>query len=252
MKITFICCCNNKQELDSMLLPSFNLMDKSICNLILIDAKQENFKSAAEAYNKTIERRKNEIGDILVFCHQDIAFDNSDFLKNIVSELTRDKNQILGFAGLFNEGPVISNLRYYKNKSYITGIQIKEKTEVYSLDECCFAMDKSIYERFLFNEKICNHWHLYATEFCYNARLHGITSYVMPDTIYHKKEKGCGLSTDRHFLATMWRLTQKYRKHFDSIYTTSYNRCKTNPIFAGARIVRTTLGNFYRLCKSHL
>lgn len=67
------------------------------------------------------------IGDILVFIHQDIAFENREFEKRIVQELTDNPNQILGFAGMTEQGIVVSNLRYLSTKEYITKRQIVEK-----------------------------------------------------------------------------------------------------------------------------
>jgi GT2 family glycosyltransferase len=242
MKVTFICCHNNNEELNSMLLPSFNMLDKNSCNIILIDAFKEGYKSAAEAYNRTIEKRKDEIGDILIFCHQDIAFDNITFLQNITSELTENPNQIIGFAGINATGTVFSNLKYQESKQFITKNQTKEKIQVISLDECCFAMTKTVYENIRFDECVCNHWHLYAVELCYNAQRYGIPSYVMPNIIYHKKRNNGGMYCDNHFLKSMWRLIEKYKKDFNYIYAPCYI-CSTNKFIAAAKIARTSIKN---------
>lgn len=241
MKVTFICCHNNNEELNSMLLPSFSMLDKSTCNIILINAFKEGYKSAAEAYNKTIEKRKDEIGDILIFCHQDIAFDNITFLQNIISELTENPNQIIGFAGINTYGSVLSNLQYQESKQFITKNQTKEKTQVISLDECCFATSKTVYQKLKFDEYVCSHWHLYAVELCCNARRNGIPSYVMPDVIYHKKNNS-GMYTDKYFLKSLWKLAKKYRKDFDRIYTPCYI-CSTNRFIAAVKIFRTSIKN---------
>ncbi len=242
MKVTFICCYNNFEELDSMLLPSFNLLDKDVCNIILINSLEEVYKSAAEAYNKTIKKHINDIGDILIFCHQDIAFDDVTFLQNIISELTGTPNQILGFAGINTQGTVFSNLKYQESKQFITKNQIKEKQQVISLDECCFAMTKAVYKKTLFDEHACNHWHLYAVDLCYNANCKGIPSYVMPDVIYHKKNNNGGMYSDKHFLKSMWRLVNKYKKDFDCIYAPCYI-CSTNRFKAATKIFRTNIKN---------
>ena len=242
MKVTFICCYNNSEELNSMLLPSFNMLDKRICNIILINSLEEGYKSAAEAYNKAIKRHINDIGDILVFCHQDIAFDNVTFLQNIISELTENPDQIIGFAGIDTNGTVFSNLKYQENKQFITRNQIKTKKKVATLDECCFATSKTVYQKFKFDEYVCNHWHLYAVELCCNAKLCGIPSYVMPDVIYHKKKNNGGMYTDKHFLKSMWRVINKYRNDFNYIYAPCYI-CSTNLFIAAAKIARTSIRN---------
>lgn len=242
MKVTFICCYNNSDELNSMLQPSLNILDKDICNIILINSLYEGYKSAAEAYNKTIKKHMNEIGDILFFCHQDIAFDNMDFLQNIISELTENPNQIIGFAGINTNGTVLSNLQYQENKQFITRNQIKSKEKVVTLDECCFATSKKVYQKLKFDEYVCNHWHLYAVEICYNAKRNGIPSYVMPDIIFHKKNNNGGMYTDKYFLKSLWRLVKKYKKDFDYIYAPCYI-CSTNLFIAAAKIARTSIRN---------
>lgn len=242
MKVTFICCYNNSNELNSMLLSSLNILDKDIYNIILINSFDEGYKSAAEAYNKTIEQREHEIGDILIFCHQDIAFDNVTFLQNIISELTENPNQIIGFAGIDTHGSVLSNLQYQENKQFITRNQIKAKEKVVTIDECCFATSKTVYQKLKFDEYVCNHWHLYAVELCCNARRNEISSYVMPDIIYHKKNNNGGMYTDKHFLKSMWRLIKKFKKDFDYIYAPCYI-CSTNKFIAVAKILRTSIRN---------
>jgi hypothetical protein len=225
-----------------MLLSSLNILDKDIYNIILINSFDEGYKSAAEAYNKTIEQREHEIGDILIFCHQDIAFDNVTFLQNIISELTENPNQIIGFAGIDTHGSVLSNLQYQENKQFITRNQIKAKEKVVTIDECCFATSKTVYQKLKFDEYVCNHWHLYAVELCCNARRNEISSYVMPDIIYHKKNNNGGMYTDKHFLKSMWRLIKKFKKDFDYIYAPCYI-CSTNRFIAVAKILRTSIRN---------
>ena len=242
MKVTFICCYNNSDELNSMLLSSLNILDKDIYNIILINSLNEGYKSAAEAYNKTIEQREHEIGDILIFCHQDIAFDNVTFLQNIISELTENPNQIIGFAGIDTHGSVLSNLQYQESKQFITRNQIKAKEKVVTIDECCFATSKTVYQKLKFDEYVCNHWHLYAVELCYNARRNEIPSYVMPDIIYHKKNNNGGMYTDKYFLKSLWKLAKKYRKDFDRIYAPCYI-CSTNRFIAAVKIFRTSIKN---------
>ena len=132
-------------------------------------------------------------------------------------------NQILGVAGMPKGGRTISNLKYLKTGKYITTTQVAEKTEVHSLDECYFAMTKELYFKMKFDEQTCSHWHLYAVDFCYEARRkYGIKSYVLPESIYHKMDGASGLSTDIHFLWTMFKMTRNYQKEFNIIYTPCY------------------------------
>ena len=245
MKVTFLCCYNNENELNCMLLPSFSKLNQGSCNLILINSKERGYRSAAQAYNRTIEQHKSELGDILVFCHQDIAFDNTSFLNNIITELSHDPRQILGFAGMRDDGHVVSNLKYHESQKFITWNQLKEKTRVAAVDECCFALTKDLFHTLRFDEKVCNHWHLYAVELCYSARRNGIPSYVLPSEVYHKKNGDEGLYCDKHFLATMWRLIRKYNKEHRCIHAPCYI-CSTNVFQAVIKIAKTAIKNLLK------
>lgn len=242
MSISFICIFNNKVQLDRMLKHSYDTVLAEIgigikTNLLLIDNRDRKYKSASNAFNKEIQKIYGDLGDILVFIHQDIAFDNVNFWSHLVEEFYMNQNQIIGAAGVNINGKVLSNLKYFENKSYITEYQIDKKEEVLSLDECCFAIPKELFLKLYFDENTCDHWHLYGVDLCYCAReLYGTIVTVLPDVIYHKERKG-GLSVDRHYLDTLWKVTKKHRKFTDRIYTSCYN-IKTNPILATLDILK--------------
>lgn len=248
-KVTYICVFNDKMQLNDMLIKSLhhvNVRDNFSSVTLLIDNTKSRYASCAEAYNKEITRHLHEMGDILIFLHQDIAFDNNEFERRIVEELESDPNQIVGFAGMPRSGKTVSNLKYQKTKKYITSTQIREKTEVLSLDECCFAMTKELYLKLRFDERACSHWHLYAVDICYEAkRRFGTTSYVLPETIYHKCDGTSGLFTDHHFLWTMWKLIRKYRHDYTSIYAPCYI-VSTKYNAALVRLFRSVINNMIR------
>lgn len=248
--VTYICCQNNKRQLEEMLLPSIALLQSEVqhssTNLILIDAQASGYKSAAEAFNVTIKERICEIGDIIVFCHQDIAFNTMQFHQRLLKELTQNPFQILGVAGIDKSGTVFSNLKYRENNEFITKNRLKEKTEVVSVDECCFATSKNFFLKLMFDDINCSHWHLYAVDLCYQAHLHGGKSFVLPESIYHKENNEEGMYTDMNFIKTMWNLVLKYRKHYTHIYAPCYI-CNTNILYAGAKLLKTILKNIRRI-----
>lgn len=212
-------------------------------NTLLIDNTDKRYHSCAEAYNKEILKHSEQLEDILIFVHQDIAFDNDKLQQRIVGELNDNANQILGVAGMPYTGKTISNLKYRGTGEYITATQLEEKTEVESIDECCFAMTKELFLKLMFDEHICSHWHLYAVNLCYEARQRFNTkSYVLPDSIYHKVEGGSGLTVDRHFLHTIWKMSRKYRHDFSTIYTPCYIISTRMPK-AVLKIIKTTVKN---------
>lgn len=212
-------------------------------NALLIDNTSKRYHSCAEAYNTEIRNHVQQLGDILIFVHQDIAFDDDSLQQRIVQELSANPNQILGVAGMPKSGRTISNLRYRRSGKYITNTQLNEKTEVESVDECCFAMTKKLCLQLMFDERTCSHWHLYAVDFCYDAqRRFGVKSYVLPESIYHKMNGTSGLTTDLQFLLTIWKMVQKYRKDFGTIYTPCYIVSTRLP-YALLKIFRTMIKN---------
>lgn len=191
--------------------------------ILLVDNTGHRYASCAQAFNSELRAHWQELDDVLVFLHQDIAFDDDSWMRRIERELAADPNQLLGFAGMPRTGRTVSNLRYRQTGEYITTSQASGKTEVESLDECCFAMTKELYRKVGFDEKTCDHWHLYAVDFCYEARRRlGVRSYVLPETVYHKENGSTGLNTDRHFLRGIWRMRRKYHRDCRMIYTPCY------------------------------
>lgn len=246
--ITFICCYNNQKELDEMLLSSYKKMIKDAfdCNLLLIDTKTKGYKSAAEAYNVEIKNNYNDLGDIFIFLHQDIAFDRFVFINTIRSVLENNPNTIIGFAGMATDRRVYSNLQYFKSKNFIVRNQIDGIKEVESVDECCFAMTKDLWNRVRFDEKVCYHWHLYAVDFCLTAKsLCNSKVVVLSDVIYHKQDGGGGgMFTDKYFLETMWCLIRKHIKNYSVILAPCYI-VETNVFRGGLKLLRTYIKNCF-------
>lgn len=242
--MTIICVYNDQKQLNDMLLRSLeNVRGGGQIDTLIVDNTGHRYHSCAQAFNSELRAHWDELGDILVFLHQDIAFDDDAWMKRIEAELAADPNQVLGFAGMPKAGRTVSNLRYRQTGEYITATQVAEKTEVESLDECCFAMTRELYGKIGFDEKTCDHWHLYAVDFCYEARRRqGAKSFVLPETLYHKENDSAGLSVDRHFLSAIWKMTRKYRRFTPTIYTPCYIT-STHWLQALLRIARTMVKN---------
>ena len=224
MKYSLICCWNDPKQLQELLLDSYSKVyghgEKP--TLLLIDNSANKYKSAAEAFNTEYEAHQEELDDILIFLHQDIAFDDTSFFERIAHELSDNKQQIIGAAGMNKKGSVCSNLKYRDNNEYIVKQQINAKESVESVDECCFAIPKELFKRLKFDVKTCDHWHLYGVDYCYSAKDDGILSYVIPESLYHKHNDTGGLITDLHFLRTMWKLVRKHGKKHSIIYAPCY------------------------------
>lgn len=249
IKVTYVCCNNNMQLYNQMLAPSLQLLHQEYpnsVNWLVIDTIKKKYKGAAIAFNTELENNKELLGDILVFCHNDIRFDNSDLHDYIVKTLYNDRNQIIGVAGKDERNKVPSNLRYYENKQYITKTRIEHPARVCSVDECCFAMTKELYFKIKFDEKVCFNWHLYAADICYAASLFLNTKILVSNiSIFHKMNGNAGLYTDSNFLRSMWLMVKKYHNKVNAIYTTAY-LCSTNYLSALLQINRTAIKNIIK------
>ena len=242
-ELTIICCYNDLAMLNAFVIKSLEKQSEKY-NLLLIEAAKYGFKSAAEAYNSVLDNPSKfgfKISEHLLFMHQDIFLCEDDFLMNINAVLENHPNDVIGLAGKNNDGRVYSNLRYKSNNDFITSTQITDITECISLDECCFAMTYSLWKRVRFDEYVCNHWHLYSVEFCYNAKkLLNSKILVVPFYAYHKENDEIGLYTDNHFITSMSRLIVKHRDSSSIIYSPCYT-------------VSTSRGkSFFRLTKSRV
>ena len=238
---TIICCYNNRKQLEYFLLLSLGELYGSrviikdsfdfSCEVfsenievlcITINNENNKYSSCAAAYKDTVERWHKFIGKTLFFVHQDIFFLSTAFIDDAHKLLCKEPDAIYGVAGMPEKGRTVSNLKYQKDKSYITQIRAEENTKVMSLDECCFAMSSELYFKTGFDLRVCDHWHLYAVELCYNARVNwNVESFVLKasEEVCHKYNNEGGLYADNHFLWSLIKMMWKYRKHVRKIYT---------------------------------
>lgn len=232
-----------------MLRPSLEVLsiEDVDYNVLMIDTRKLSYRSAAEAFNTEVRKNAAIIKDILVFLHQDIAFDNSELFFTIENELATDPNQILGVAGMPYTGKTISNLRYKEDRSFITKTRATVKTKVCSVDECCFALSKDNFINLFFDENVCDNWHLYAVELCYHASIeYNMSSYVLPISIFHKENSAGGMTTDSAFLRTLWKLARKYKNDVSTIYAPCYIvSTRTTHLFL--KLFRTFIKNLLHL-----
>lgn len=198
--ISLICCYNNLQQ--------YNDMQKSLENqtveyeLIGIDNREGKYKSAASALNAGGGRTHSEI---LIFLHQDIIFEKENSLENFVKAIPNDRDSIVGLYGASHgkRNKIAENLY-----------------EAETLDECCVAMHKEVWQQLRFNEDICNGWHLYVVELCLRAAEKGI---LIASGSFDIKHLSSG-TVDQKYMQTFKNLIVIYKEK-KWIATT----CKTMP-----------------------
>lgn len=228
--ISIICCYNNENTYQNMLLQTLEKQTVEY-ELIRIDNRKKRFKSAAEALNWGA---KQSVGEILIFVHQDICFQDENSLKYIVSvfEKIARMGDIVGIAGAVRDARSELGARCVWGEQFAlddttgTSNGFKEDfAEAESIDECMIIMQKSTWENHPFDEKICNCWHFYGVEACMNALVNHHKVYVINGNIKHGSKKG---KCDSDFYKTRWRLAKKYKEKFPYIVSTC-TFCYTNP-----------------------
>lgn len=220
--LSIICVYNNKEILNEYLLASISEQIFKDYEIILVDSLKMNFKSAAKALNYGVSLAK---GDIFVFAHQDVKFLNKDILSKINEYAQTFQFGIGGVAGRINNSKgTISSIKM--GKEFVDGgiENIKEVTEVDTLDECLFFIKR---KEFLgFDEDLGNTYHLFATDYCYKAKLHNQKVFLFPLDIYHLSK---GDSMNESYFETLYKIGKKYRKQVKYLHTTCATL--TNNIF---------------------
>ena len=235
--VTILSCYNNENCYQDMLLKSLLKQDTKH-EVIGIANHDGHYRSAAEAYNTEYTKAT---GDVLIFCHQDIAFNNTSFIRSIENILEKNPDSIIGLAGIKKDGCVYSNLKYFNNDEYITKKRVQGYLDsVESIDECFIAINRQLFEKIKFNSEICDSWHLYGVELCYHARVKGYNVLVSSIQAYHKYIKGDGLEIDVDFIRTINRMCSVYNKYFKTIYAPCYI-VSTNIFLRTLRITKTSI-----------
>ena len=93
--LSFICATNDKKTLNEMLISSLKKQINQDFELILVDAKELGFKSAAETLNYGASLAN---GKYLCFAHQDIEFVDMDAIDKIINYFNTYDFGIAGVA----------------------------------------------------------------------------------------------------------------------------------------------------------
>jgi len=202
MPITLVVAANNERLLQNNLLASPGLSEIRQFDQLLV---QENFASAANAYNDALEKSHN---DLVVFAHQDVYLPErwiSDLMLAL-SYLERSDPQwgVLGCYGVTANG-----LRYgrvYSAGLGVIGAAIEHPTRVQTLDEIVLVLRKS--SGLGFDSQLPG-FHFYGSDICLRAAARKMNSYAMPAFCVHNTQMNPTLPPEfyhcyRHF-KKQWR-----------------------------------------------
>lgn len=204
--MSIICVYNNENILEEYLIKSLNRQTEKY-ELILIDNRENKFKSAASALNFGAKKAH---GEYLVFAHQDIYFSDENWIKNTTKQLKNLNNTgIVGVAGKTIDSLVRSNIKQGLNPVDVSPFKITKAEKASTLDECLFIIPKTVFDKYNLNEDICDDWHLYAVEYVYNIKNQGLEAYIIPTTLEHMSK---GASMSETYYTTLPKLQKKYLK----------------------------------------
>ena len=175
--VTFVVAVNSRDLLERNFLASPGL-GKSRHHQILI---QDNFTSAAKAYNDAIDRADN---DLIVFCHQDVLLPEAwlSQLQRALDDLARSdpKWGVLGSYGNTQDGRGWGHV--YSSGDDTIGKPFKRPVGVQTLDEIVLILRKSSGLRF---DDSLPHFHFYGTDICLRAAKRGMKSYAVSAFCIH-------------------------------------------------------------------
>lgn len=183
-KIAIICCYNNREILDSMLIKGLDIQqDVEIEKIFYYNT----FPSAAAAYNAAITESDSEY---FVFVHQDIRFDDNKFLYKLIEDIDNNRSAIFGLCGT-----KIENNRYNTYSNVYHGLQncnigknIDKVLQVEGLDEIFVAFHRNILKIIKFDENTFDGWHVFVEDLCIQVKLNSIKVYIVP---YKSQHKNC-------------------------------------------------------------
>ena len=169
--------------LSDNLLSSPLLEQFADCQILI----QENFASAALAYNDAIDRSAN---DLIIFAHQDVIFPAS-WLVDLEAAL--DHLQVVdpawGVLGCYGETRDCRGQGYiYAPGRGILGRRFAFPAPVQTLDEIVLILRKSSGLRF---DRTLPHFHLYGTDICLRAAEMGMISYAISAFCVHNANQYC-------------------------------------------------------------
>lgn len=172
--------------------------------IIILNNKDGKYPSASNGLNVGAG---NARGNIIIFMHQDFYMEDNNLVLKYYNFLKKNNDSIIGPAGVKEEGLTITDITETNNKIR-RGIRAYGKImEVYSLDECMFAMSKHRWEMLKFDEITCDNWHCYAVDICYQNLVSGGKNILFPVQACHAST---GNANTREFRRSVKKLLIKY------------------------------------------
>lgn len=212
MMISVICVFNDKNAVESNLLPSLQKQTFQDYELVLIDSVKKGFKSASESLNYGGGEAK---GDVFIFIHQDVVFESATVLEDIFNYSSTFEFGIAGVAGVGTDKDSYSKICHGANKTKVSkNSQFISPVEAVNLDECLLIIPKKIFQENMFSN-LGPTWHLYGADYCLKMLQQNKDVLVLPIELWHLSN---GKSLNQNYFDAIKELAKKY-KNYDYIYT---------------------------------
>jgi GT2 family glycosyltransferase len=220
--LSIVCVYNNEETLNRVFLKSIEKQTVDV-ELILLDNRGSQFKSAAEALNEGGRRAK---GEFVVFAHQDMWFSDLSWMEKAEKLLpTLPGLGIAGVAGTSEKGKsrrerLKTSIEVF-NKPFWDEIGlVSEPEEVQTLDECVLVIPSKLFETLKFDSQVFDGWDCYGADYCLSAKKLGYKAYVLPLTSTHCCKRGNHYVWEFPLLLEyQQRLYKKHGKQYKTIYT---------------------------------
>ncbi len=185
---------------------------------VLLDNRENRFTSAASALNYGAEQAH---GEVVVFMHQDVYLWDERTLEKYYNFLIDKPNAIAGLAGVAKaDGIIYYDICETKDGTYHKYSTKGEIMPALSVDECMFAMKRSLWEKLKFDEVTCNNWHFYGADICFHNLTNGGENYIYSADGCHEST---GNAFNSSFRKTLKAIVLKYKGKLPRIQTTCVN-----------------------------
>jgi len=180
---------------------------------ILLDNTTGTFASAASALNFGAKKAQSPL---LLFAHQDIAFQDPHQLESIVEQMaTLPPGSIAGAAGTADSRGTLTAITHGIPPRFAGKVHIHSPQPCQTLDECLVAVPAKTFAQINFDPDTCPGWHHYSTDLCLQAHQKGFQVYSIPLHLYHRSP---GSSVDRSYFTILQNVVKKHRSHFPEIF----------------------------------